>query len=233
MMVAVDSSWAAAAGPEPITGEVRRTHIETQLSAPGFVVIALHGLGDRALVTDAAEELSRLDLADQVMVELSGLTLIDPDAIRVLVRALEDSTGDTGAFCLLCSRLTGRLLLAKSGVADRVPIFATAGDALQAQVYRQEGYGDGWSWPTEPRPRSQPTNGHAAEIESRRVRRRAKLQTRDRVRADPQLSVVGQALPPEGVVGTGDGVAQSAPNLTRRHDGRIERNGERKETGRQ
>lgn len=173
MTVAMTSGQARAstAGRESTAGQNGLDRIEARPIAPGFVVIALHGLGDRALVTDAIQKLPSLVLSDSVLVDLSGLTLVDPDVLKVLVTAVKEMTGGSGAFCLLCSRLTGRLLLSRSGVADNVPIFATVADALQAQVHHQEGYGEGWTQPTERRRGPQRPDRLAAEIDSRRAQR--------------------------------------------------------------
>ena len=48
-------------------------------------------------------------------------------------------------FCLVCSRLSGRRLLAKAGLNDRVAVFASTGDARQARSMHRSGYGPGWN----------------------------------------------------------------------------------------
>lgn len=169
-MVSVTSDQVEAAGAEPSAGS--RGHpdgLEVQQVAPAFIVVALYGLGDRALINAAADEVRCLAPTDHIMVNLSGITIVDLVAIEVLVSALDDATGDRRKFCFVCSRLTGRLLLHRSGVADGVPIFATSGDAQQARVHHQEGYGDGWSWSAERRS-DQQANGGPPDPQSFRAR---------------------------------------------------------------
>lgn len=173
-MVSVLFNQAEVVGREPVAdGTGPSDHIELQEVQSGFVMVALHGVGDLALITAVAEELRSLAPTDHIIVDLSGATIVDLAAIDVLVSALNDASGDAGEFCFLCSRLTGRLLLQRSGAADSVPIFATAGDAQQAQVYYQEGYGEGWRWSAERRQSREETNDLAPDIQSRRARREA------------------------------------------------------------
>ena len=49
--------------------------------------------------------------------------------------------------CLVCSRLSGRQLLARAGATARMALFQRTEDALQAKRFFDSGYGFGWSGP--------------------------------------------------------------------------------------
>ncbi len=75
-----------------------------------------------------------LDLSDCILCDIAVLAEVDP-AVWGLA---------SDQVCVVCSRLTGRQLLSRIGVADRVAVFGRREDALQARILCESGYGLGW-----------------------------------------------------------------------------------------
>jgi hypothetical protein len=78
-----------------------------------------------------------------VILDLAECVLSDPEALK----NLDDAAPDDTELCIVSGRLSCRLLLARSGVAGRFPVFQREEDALQARLLAADGYGRGWSVP--------------------------------------------------------------------------------------
>lgn len=147
---------AAAAGVDrhPRTGQdelighpVELTAVDARVAVSQrgpCVVIAPAGgldavLADEIVGTVAA--IARTALAS--ILDVEQITLLDRAAFDVLLAGFEQST-DGRDRCLVANRLSGRLVLDRWGVSDRLATFGSVADALQARSFAADGYGLGW-----------------------------------------------------------------------------------------
>lgn len=106
----------------------------------GVLVLAPRGVLDRASLRaldaamDAEDGPVALDLTECTLAERSVLERLDP---RRWART-------SAQVCVICNRLTGRQLMARSGVVHRFSLFQRIEDALQSLVLADSGYGTGW-----------------------------------------------------------------------------------------
>lgn len=106
----------------------------------GVLVLAPRGVLDRASLRELDRVLGAetgpvaIDLTDCTLAERSVLERLDP---RRWART-------SGQVCLICNRLTGRQLMARSGLVHRFTLFQRIEDALQSLVLADSGYGTGW-----------------------------------------------------------------------------------------
>ena len=77
-----------------------------------------------------------------LLIDLSECVIIDLGVRESLVPEFWGL--DSDRFCLVCGRLSGRRLLARAGLHERVAVFASTGDAHQARRMHRCGYGPGW-----------------------------------------------------------------------------------------
>lgn len=109
----------------------------------GAILITVTGAINAGLFSRLGAQLRQVPLGQPMIVNLSALTL---DSARVLeqlvvfLRSYSDSH-----LCVVCGRLSARKLLRCAGVADVIPVFMTAADAIQALVLHEDGFGPGWS----------------------------------------------------------------------------------------
>lgn len=120
---------------------------------------AVRSVGDAActrlimLGGSCAEELAEPDrrlicmeaAAGPVIVDLSGLAVTDPPAVRRLAIDVAGAASAVDGWCFTTGRMTSRLLLLRAGVGSIAAVFLTVQDALQARVLRDAGYGPGWA----------------------------------------------------------------------------------------
>lgn len=120
--------------PESAAGVRRRTVRDVLVLAPRGVLdrACLRAL-DRAL-TEEPEAPVAIDLTECTLVERSVLERLDP---RRWSRT-------SAQICVVCNRLTGRQLMARTGVIQRFSLFQRIEDALQSRVLAESGYGTGW-----------------------------------------------------------------------------------------
>lgn len=77
-----------------------------------------------------------------ILVDLSDCVLDDIAVVLLAAPAMWSAASEQ--LCVVCSRMTGRLLLARVGLTERVALFGRREDALQARVLHAAGYGAGW-----------------------------------------------------------------------------------------
>lgn len=80
-------------------------------------------------------------LRSPVVIDLDDCIIIDPGALGRLATAGRRQQGTTA---ISSRRLSGRRLMARFGVTERIPVFACVEDAVQAWVLGEAGYGRGW-----------------------------------------------------------------------------------------
>ncbi len=78
-----------------------RTAVEVRQHAVGVAIVVLRGLEDAEVLASAAAELRSLALPERVVVDLSEVTLVDPDVIKVLASTLL-GTSERAASCSWC-----------------------------------------------------------------------------------------------------------------------------------
>ncbi len=106
----------------------------------GVLVLAPRGVLDRASLRQLDQAIAgevgpiAIDLTDCTLAERSALERLDP---RRWART-------SAQVCVICNRLTGRQLMARSGVIHRFSLFQRIEDALQSLVLADSGYGTGW-----------------------------------------------------------------------------------------
>ncbi|HEX9681730.1 MAG TPA: hypothetical protein VGA13_01490 [Acidimicrobiales bacterium] len=110
----------------------------------GVAVVEVSGALDRPSLDDLTTVVCGLGAScEHVVVDLDLATIIDArTTLRSVVRLALDDT--TPKVCLVCGRVTARILLDRAGVSAVVPVFQSVGDALQAVVMEREGFGRGW-----------------------------------------------------------------------------------------
>lgn len=108
-------------------------------------VVALDGGVDDAFVDGVAPSLDGvLAGAQAVVLDVDQVTLLDEDAFRRLTSAFDDAASGAQR-CIVASRLSGRMVLERWGVASDHAVFTSVPDALQARAFEGDGYGDGWT----------------------------------------------------------------------------------------
>lgn len=132
---------------DPVTGPMPavdlhdgrvRVHVDK-----GVTVVTLDGGLDPDFVAAIAPTLARvLAGAEAVVVDLE-VTLLDPEGFEALERTVHRATGGAER-CVVASRLSGRMVLERWGVAERCAVFTSVADALQSLAFQANGYGDGW-----------------------------------------------------------------------------------------
>jgi hypothetical protein len=80
----------------------------------GATVVTISGIADGALVRRLVDTLGSLPRVGPVVLDLSDVTLSDPDAVRVLSTHIERYVGVTRAR-LVCARLSARRMLRRFG----------------------------------------------------------------------------------------------------------------------
>ncbi len=123
---------------------------------PGDVTPAVAGLGRRlvrgVLVLAPSGVLDRASLRqlDQAMAAADGPVAIDLTECTLAERSVIERLDPRrwartpAQVCVICNRLTGRQLMARSGVVHRFSLFQRIEDALQSLVLADSGYGTGW-----------------------------------------------------------------------------------------
>lgn len=97
----------------------------------GAIVVALHGAVDAAALAGQAESLRRLARRPRPLIlDLGGLTLLDANAVRHLVRALEVSGAGRGRLAVVCGRSSGLRLLHHWRISELAPLFRTVEQAV-------------------------------------------------------------------------------------------------------
>lgn len=112
------------------------------------MVISVSGPVNAGLMSRLGAHLRRAPEGQPVVVDLSALTLGSAERLEQLVVFLRSLSGSR--VCLVCGRLSARRLLRLAGVADILPVFMSTGDAIQALLFHEDGYGPGWSMTSPP-----------------------------------------------------------------------------------
>lgn len=131
------------------------------------------------------DSLRRLLLNGQrlpTILDLSDLVLGGGSVAAVI----EDLVASSGAMCIVVRRATAGLLLDRLGIAARVPVFGSVGDALQALRMAAEGYGPGWATTRVP-------DGDSAAEQSEHIDHRGRLGNGSR---EPSRPVVAPQTAP-------------------------------------
>lgn len=136
------SATDAPTGPQPVLHLVDgRLQVENRRDV---TVIALDGGLDSDFADDLAPAVaSAVRNAPAVVIDLDQVTLLDGEGLQRICETVDGAS--QGEQCLVASRLSGRLVLERWGVADRYPVFTSVADALQARAFEASGYGDGWT----------------------------------------------------------------------------------------
>jgi hypothetical protein len=79
-----------------------------------------------------------------VIVDLSQITLVSAAPVMGLAAWVLGASHQPDRCCVVCPRPTARALLRKWHVTRCVAIFGSVGDALQARLFADVGYGAGW-----------------------------------------------------------------------------------------
>lgn len=138
---------AADVDPRDVTGPlevVSVSHVDVDLRK-GCHCVSIDGGLDVDLAVEVGQALrTALAGATGVIIDLDDVTLLDPDAIEVLVRDIATVVPDA-AVCFSASRLSARLVLGRWGVAHAYAVFGSVADALQTRLLADDGYGPGWT----------------------------------------------------------------------------------------
>jgi anti-anti-sigma regulatory factor len=106
-----------------------------------ILVLRPQGVFDVPGAASLHESLCR-DLPERTVIDFSDCTLVDPS---VLVELDPRRWGRSAAqICVACRRPTARQLLKHTGVSDRLTVFNSVEDALQANAFADAGIGPGW-----------------------------------------------------------------------------------------
>jgi len=107
--------------------------------------VILHGVADDALLSELGGAVRAVVGPERTTVlNLDGLTLVNPEALRALVEALVgDDQAKGSRVCLVCKRLTARGLLRRWKVTPDLAIYATLDSALAEAGRLRSGYGEG------------------------------------------------------------------------------------------
>lgn len=145
---AVGTEGRAPTGRDELIGQpVELTPIDARVAVSqrgSCTVIAPAGGLDAELsneIVDSIAAIARTALAS--ILDLEQITLLDRAAFDVVLAGFEQSTGGRDR-CLVANRLSGRLVLDRWGVSDRLAMFGSVADALQARSFAADGYGLGW-----------------------------------------------------------------------------------------
>lgn len=90
------------------------------------------------------------DLGDAIAVlaDHTGPTILDLDDVTLVGshvdRLVDELVDRCDAVCLVARRHTARVILHRSGVADRCSVFGSLTDALDSLRSASEGHGSGW-----------------------------------------------------------------------------------------
>ncbi|HEX7095035.1 MAG TPA: hypothetical protein VF183_04080 [Acidimicrobiales bacterium] len=120
------------------------TDVRVELS-DGIAIIAPHGVIDTGCADLVGAALTSLDRSSalRVVVDVSDGVLQQRSALARLMEQLHRVVLGGTPVALVCRRLTGRQLLNRFRPTS-IPVFASLGDALQAQRFAEAGYGPGW-----------------------------------------------------------------------------------------
>ena len=136
------------AADDPVTGpipaiELRDGHVRVHVRRD-VTIVTLDGGLDGSLVDLVLPVLPGvLAGAGPVVLDLDQVALLDQSALDRLLAAFDRATaGDER--CIVASRLSGRMVLERWGVATRYGVFTSVADALQARAFEANGYGAGW-----------------------------------------------------------------------------------------
>lgn len=81
------------------------------------------------------------DHTGPTILDLTDLTLVGTELDRFIARLIDGCD----AVCVVARRHTARMILHRSGAADRCAVFGSVADALQSLRLAHDGYGSGWS----------------------------------------------------------------------------------------
>lgn len=133
-----------AALPIPLIGDPRAERRPAaglgQRLVRGVLVLAPRGVLDRSSLRQLDQVIAGED--GPVAIDLTECTLAERSALERLDPRRWDRT--SAQVCVICNRLTGRQLMARSGVIHRFCLFQRIEDALQSLVLADSGYGMGW-----------------------------------------------------------------------------------------
>lgn len=111
----------------------------------GAVVASIDGALDRSLAELLESPLRSIVVgASHVIIDVDRAVLADKVGVATAVTAVRDAGDDSTELCLVASRMSSRLLLARWGIDTSVPVFTSVADALQALTFQLAGFGDGW-----------------------------------------------------------------------------------------
>ncbi|MEV8630680.1 STAS domain-containing protein [Streptosporangium sp. NPDC051023] len=101
-------------------------------------VVVINGAFDHALHAPASLFLDEVFAAfgPYLILDLSGLDLLDSRAVGLIVTCWRRATDQDGWFALVGAERGATRILWITGLATRIPIFATVKDALDAQPPR-------------------------------------------------------------------------------------------------
>lgn len=108
-------------------------------------VVRATGLIDHRWVADLVYETSGLRPGTRVIIDLSDGILVSQQPMEAALAIAGGATGDSDAVCVICSRVSGLMLLRRWGIARTTAVFTTVHDALQAELLRRDGFGNGWA----------------------------------------------------------------------------------------
>jgi anti-anti-sigma regulatory factor len=112
--------------------------------AKGVTVVALDGGLDAMMAEEVVASLpGALAGVEAVILDVDQVTLLDEDAFACVAAAFEAASADADR-CIVASRLSGRMVLERWGVAEDFGVFTSVADALQARTFVASGYGEGW-----------------------------------------------------------------------------------------
>lgn len=133
---------------EPVTGplpvvdlEDGHLHVTTRREV---TIVSLDGGLDDGLAGTIRPTLRRVvETARAVVLDLDRVTLIDRSALDGVLAVLDGLPSEVSR-CVVAGRMSGRLVLERWGVPQRLVVFHSVADALQAREFKSNGYGDGW-----------------------------------------------------------------------------------------
>lgn len=71
------------------------------------------------------------------------VTLLDRSALVTVCEVIDVLTR-TSSCCIVAGRPSDRSMLSRWGLPTRFAVFSSVGDALQARMFAESGYGPGW-----------------------------------------------------------------------------------------
>lgn len=133
---------------DPVTGpmpalDLHDGRVRVQVDK-GVTIVSLDGGLDADFARHVAPTIaSQITRAPAVVLDLDQVTLLEEAGFETLAEALVRAAADAER-CVVASRLSGRMVLERWGVARRWAVFTSVADALQARAFAANGYGEGW-----------------------------------------------------------------------------------------